>query len=243
MLEVIETYKSSESIWQLFFNACKWCQSLEGTYRYEDVSDSGNDFWRRHRNCRCLIVYAPGKGKAKEVRSKQAIDKEQNRKVIDFISSMDKEKRLKNSTEFSLSKAIMHNSQEASYKLAKNVKPLKGYDDVFIHGDGLSYVIYDLNGKANNYTAYEIAKFINEYSEFKNPKIRLCSCNAGKEPSITAQVMADVTGKEVLAPNRTLWLLEAEGETKMIIAGEINEKIDYNDIGEWITFVPRPRKG
>lgn len=224
--------------------ACKWCKSVEGTYKYEDVKDTGNDVFRRHTDCKCTVTYVLGKGNAKSVWSKQAIDKEQNRKVIDFIAtSMDKEKRLEKSTEFSLSKAIMHNSQEANYKLAKNVKPLDGYDDVFIHGDGLSYVIYDLNGKPNNYTAYEIAKFINEYSEFKNPKIRLCSCSAGREPAITAQVMADVTGKEVLAPNRTLWLLEAEGETKMIIAGEINEKIDYNDVGEWITFVPRPRKG
>ena len=31
---------------------CKWCQSLEGTYDYGDVRNTGNDVWRRHRDSR-----------------------------------------------------------------------------------------------------------------------------------------------------------------------------------------------
>lgn len=38
-------------------NCCKWCEDLEGTYDYFDVSDTGNPVWSRHDNCRCLIEY------------------------------------------------------------------------------------------------------------------------------------------------------------------------------------------
>ena len=42
-------------------NCCKWCDALAGTYDYADVSDTGNEVWQRHDNCRCTIEYYPGK--------------------------------------------------------------------------------------------------------------------------------------------------------------------------------------
>lgn len=41
---------------------CKWCQSLAGVYKYEDVKGTGNDVFRRHANCDCLVVYDPAGG-------------------------------------------------------------------------------------------------------------------------------------------------------------------------------------
>lgn len=41
---------------------CEWCAKLAGSYPYEDVSDRGNDVFRRHRNCHCQILYNPGNG-------------------------------------------------------------------------------------------------------------------------------------------------------------------------------------
>lgn len=38
---------------------CEWCQSLAGTYLYDEVRDRGNDIWKRHRNCHCQIIYDP----------------------------------------------------------------------------------------------------------------------------------------------------------------------------------------
>lgn len=37
--------------------ACKWCQNLVGEYDYESVKGKGNDVWRRHKNCRCVVDY------------------------------------------------------------------------------------------------------------------------------------------------------------------------------------------
>ena len=50
---------------------CKWCQSVAGTYDYREVSDKGNDVFRRHSNCDCLVVYQPSKGSYQDVHSKQ----------------------------------------------------------------------------------------------------------------------------------------------------------------------------
>lgn len=44
---------------------CKWCSVLAGTYDYEDVRGSGNDVFRRHKNCHCQVLFNPGDGSKK----------------------------------------------------------------------------------------------------------------------------------------------------------------------------------
>lgn len=39
---------------------CRWCASMAGTYNYEDVSNTGNDVFRRHVGCRCELTYIQG---------------------------------------------------------------------------------------------------------------------------------------------------------------------------------------
>lgn len=36
---------------------CKWCAGLEGVYKYSEVKNTGNDVFRRHEACRCIIIY------------------------------------------------------------------------------------------------------------------------------------------------------------------------------------------
>lgn len=64
--------------------ACRWCQSLAGTYRYNDVKDTGNEVFRRHRGCRCQLIYKNGK-EIKDAWWKttlQSEDFEENRRLI-----------------------------------------------------------------------------------------------------------------------------------------------------------------
>ena len=63
-------------------NCCKWCQSLEGTYDYADVRNTGNDVWRRHRDCRCEVTYDPGTGRTQNARSKTWSWKEENKEKV-----------------------------------------------------------------------------------------------------------------------------------------------------------------
>lgn len=50
---------------------CAWCAKLAGSYPYEDVRKTGNDVYRRHRDCRCRVVYDPGDGKVQNVHTKR----------------------------------------------------------------------------------------------------------------------------------------------------------------------------
>lgn len=50
---------------------CEWCSKIAGTYDYEDVKGKGNDIFRRHRCCRCVVEYIPHKGKAINVHAKK----------------------------------------------------------------------------------------------------------------------------------------------------------------------------
>ena len=52
---------------------CSWCSALAGVYEYENVSNRGNDVFRRHKNCHCQVRFNPGDGskKRQNVYSKQ----------------------------------------------------------------------------------------------------------------------------------------------------------------------------
>lgn len=49
---------------------CSWCAGLAGTYRYPKVP---KDVYRRHRYCRCIVVYDPGDGKLENVHTKKEL--------------------------------------------------------------------------------------------------------------------------------------------------------------------------
>lgn len=40
---------------------CTWCDEVAGTYDYDKLV-RGDDVWRRHDNCRCIIEFHPGPG-------------------------------------------------------------------------------------------------------------------------------------------------------------------------------------
>lgn len=52
-------------------HCCDWCMNLVGVYNYEDVRDTGNDVFRRHKYCRCNVDYIPSEGKRQNVHSRQ----------------------------------------------------------------------------------------------------------------------------------------------------------------------------
>lgn len=72
---------------------CEWCSNLAGTYDYEDVRNKGNDVFRRHKYCRCLVEYDPGDGKRQNVHTKkwyevseEELEKRKNFKGVDTSS-------------------------------------------------------------------------------------------------------------------------------------------------------------
>ncbi len=64
---------------------CKWCKDKAGVYDYEEVKDTGNDVFRRHRYCRCTVDYVPDKSRRQDVWSKQWNDSEKRDKIEERI--------------------------------------------------------------------------------------------------------------------------------------------------------------
>ncbi len=52
-------------------SCCDWCKKLVGSHEYYDVSNTGNDVFRRHRHCRCTVEYVPDKNSRQNVRTKR----------------------------------------------------------------------------------------------------------------------------------------------------------------------------
>lgn len=62
---------------------CKWCDNLAGVYEYEEVSDTGNDVFRRHKHCKCLVEYEGSDGKRTNVHTKKTENKADIEKRIE----------------------------------------------------------------------------------------------------------------------------------------------------------------
>lgn len=52
---------------------CEWCSRITGTYDYESVKNSGNNVFRRHKNCNCLVEFVVDK-QVQNVHSKRWAD-------------------------------------------------------------------------------------------------------------------------------------------------------------------------
>ena len=56
-------------------NCCKWCHDLAGEYEY---GTEPNDIYRRHDNCKCIVLFKSAKGKYQDVWSKKQYDTRNN---------------------------------------------------------------------------------------------------------------------------------------------------------------------
>ena len=91
---------------------CEWCDKLAGIYDYEAVSDTGNNVFRRHKYCRCLVEYAPGDGKRQNVHTKQWRKETKRRIENSLTQSKERNKKTK------------EQAQALQEKLSKEVKKL-----------------------------------------------------------------------------------------------------------------------
>ena len=61
-----------EIIRKSYFHCCKWCQEVQGSYKYPRVP---KDVYRRHQHCRCTVDYDPKSGKIQNVWTKKISNK------------------------------------------------------------------------------------------------------------------------------------------------------------------------
>lgn len=61
---------------------CEWCNKLAGVYDYEKVKNTGNEVFRRHRNCGCVVAYDPGDGRIQNAHTKEWTTREEYDRLL-----------------------------------------------------------------------------------------------------------------------------------------------------------------
>ncbi|RHM59663.1 hypothetical protein [Coprobacillus sp. AF33-1AC] len=138
---------------------CKWCSSLAGTYNYRDVSNTGNDVFRRHANCHCSVIYDPinGSRKVQNVWDKKIENKDELKKRIERINQSlinDNKKnyklnlqmfakykslRLDAHTRSELNTWLKHDEIESGTLMLKDIGDYRYY---FVYNDFDNYTLY-----------------------------------------------------------------------------------------------------
>lgn len=98
------------------------------------------------------------------------------------------------------------NRNDPLYRNAANIKPIKGYEDIVVHGDKLGFVFIDADGKESNVSASDFADILRSSNTYHGGAIRLISCETGSDDSIVAQALADELRVEVLAPTDIVYV-------------------------------------
>lgn len=222
---------------------CKWCQALEGTYWYADVNGTGNDVWRRHRDCRCVVEYDAGNGKTQNAHSKKWSWKEDNRKKIDARKNYGAKERVKtfkgNRQVLKLAKEgnIYVVKSEKLYENALRIQPIDGFEDFVAHGDPYSIVFKDSNGNETNISAKEFGDIL-EANGYDGQRMRLIACQTGAGEGLVPTYIADRFNTEVLAPTE---IVNVDFDGNMLLANDDDDVKMSIETGEWVLFGPNGR--
>lgn len=87
---------------------CEWCDKIAGTYEYENVRESNNDVFKRHRACVCLVEFVTDKKQLQNVHSQKIADKK------------DIDNRIKNS--FTKSQLVTKKTKEQAMALEEKLR-------------------------------------------------------------------------------------------------------------------------
>lgn len=141
------------------------------------------------------------------------------------------------------------NKSEVLFKNAKQVKPVKGYEDFTCHADAYNFFI-DMKGSGKDednfkLTPAEYAEAIRNSPTYKGGNVRILSCQAGAKKDGAAQKLADALGVNVLAPTEVVNIAE-NGEV-FLSDNDILADLWYNasdrekikETGKWVVFKPR----
>ena len=83
------------------------------------------------------------------------------------------------------------NSKDQLYQNSKKIEPIKGYEDVVVHGDMYGFVFKNADGVESTVSVHEFADILKESGLYNGGDIRLISCETGKPGALAAQGLAN----------------------------------------------------
>lgn len=128
------------------------------------------------------------------------------------------------------------NKAEKLFEYAARIKPIKGYEDVVVHGDEYGLIFQDSSGAESKLSVVEFAQVLRDTPSYKGGNIRLISCDTGSPNSVTAQALADVMQVTVLAPSKTVFI---DWDGQMIIADNLGDAVGGRNLGKWVKYKAR----
>lgn len=132
---------------------CEWCKDLEGTYDYADVKAGGEDVYRRHEGCRCIVTYVEGDkrqdvwsktewtGDDAEIRREAIEKKTEERAEAQRIKVIERQKRADAVQEMAVELGMSDRTASIAYNKYKSD----------IENAGLDYVIDSLRNSNEFY--------------------------------------------------------------------------------------------
>jgi hypothetical protein len=137
------------------------------------------------------------------------------------------------------------NKNDDLYKFSSKIEPIDGFEDVVIHADPDSLMIYGNDGTEISYTAEEFASVLLDTPSYHGGSIRLLACQAGEKTDGIAQKLSNALGVKVMAPTEILWV-DQDGKT-FVSNSDVLAQMWYNgenvkETGEFRTFKPSKAK-
>ena len=127
------------------------------------------------------------------------------------------------------------NKNDPLYEYTKKITPLDGFEDVVTHGDPISLVFKDADGKESNVSAEEFVQILKDDPNYKGGNIRLVACQVAADGGAIPKYIAKELGVTVIAPTESV---NVDWDGNMFLAN--NEKSIKLGLqtGEWLVFEP-----
>ncbi len=123
---------------------CKWCSRLAGEYDYP----VDRDVYRRHENCRCIVLYDPGDGKVQNVHTKASYESQAQAERdarIERVKELERQAKRKNDLVHRLARSPEMLAEFTPEELAKTLKEA-GYEVQPLNNGSLKGVLFDQGG-------------------------------------------------------------------------------------------------
>ena len=223
---------------------CDRCGSLDGSVFDTDKAVEDENFPPIHPRCRCVTIMAdvnltsriardPLTGENYKVDDNMTFDEWKNslsdeqKNALKYVANAEKRGIIKAEP---LSIRFV-NSSDSLYNNSKMIKPIKGFEDVVIHGDKTGFAYFDKSGKELYYTVREFAEILKSSGLYQGGNIRLISCETGADGATTAMSLAEQLNVKVIAPSNVVWVMP---DGTMTIGDTPN-----SNNGEWRVFEPK----
>ena len=232
---------------------CDTCGNLDGSVFDTDKAVEGENFPPIHPRCRCVTIMADANLTSRIARDpltsenykvdgsmtfdewKNSLSDEQ-KNALKYVANAEKRGIIKVDKDVAQASQKYLNKNDMLYINSKNIKQLKGYEDIVCHGDRYSLVFKDMNGDESNVSAKEFVDILKQNPDYKGGNIRLIACEVGAGEGIVPQYIANELGVKVLAPTEVVNVFP-NGD--MCVANDIQDALQKNETGEWKMFVPK----